>query len=214
MITTNNSPFAGLAKVILVLVFIGVLVGLAFSGTDLTNFITNTARAQGITRQNEVQAAKDIIDIQNYRTIQDATTQAQKDKILADRVTYQESLNQGLQLQARKAALELETARLVSYFLIAVGVFIAFCIGIFMIQFGFSRLIVARAQAEKISSWQDHIQRKEQIRIARQRELMIRADRIRGASKLNVPPFYTNEEAPIPWEDLQKQYTKTRRNEY
>ena len=160
MFPTNNSPFAGLVKVILALVIIGVLAGLVLSGSDLANFITNTAKAPGITQ-------KDKIDIDDY--------QRSKDE---DFYHLQQLHAQELQLQSQNAIYVMETTRIVSYVLTGAGVLVAICIAmgiaILLIQFGRSRLISAQAQTNQARLWKDPTWREQQILIARQKERMMR----------------------------------------
>lgn len=186
MFPSNNSLFGGLSKVILTLVIIGAVVGLVLSDSDLTNFITNSAEAEAIKNQNDLQVQKDAVDVKNYQAIQETTTQIKIDQLLAESATYQKSLEQGLQFQAQKAAQDLETARFVSYAGTGAGVFVAFCIGIgfviLMIQVGRSRKVVSQAQVKKLEAWQDLAWRKQQIMISRQLE---RAERERLVRLLN-----------------------------
>ena len=60
MFPTNYSPYDGLSKVFLVLIVIGALAALAFTNSDLTNFITNSAKAEGIKQELAIQNLKSI----------------------------------------------------------------------------------------------------------------------------------------------------------
>jgi hypothetical protein len=200
MFPTNNSPFTGLTKVILTLVAIGVLAGLVLSGSDLTNFITNSAKVEAIKQQNELQAQKDAIDLEAYKM-------SVNQQILAQ----QEQAKRDLQFQELKATQELETARLASYFWAGAGMFVAICVGvgfmILMIQIGRSLLIASQAQVKKIDAWQDPAWRKQQIEISRRLE---RAQRENLTHTTSVPEFYPNE-APIPWEGLHQHYAEAKK---
>lgn len=211
MFSPNNSLFGGLAKVILTLVIIGFVVGLAISGSDLANFITNSAKAQAIKNQNDLQAQKDAVDIKNYQTIQETITQTKIDQLRADSAAYQKSLEQGLQFQAQKAAQELETARWIRYIETGIGSFIAFCFGtglvILMILIGRSRLILAQAKVKQTDPWEDAAWRKEQIRIFRERERVMRKTLANVTNIPIVPPFYPSA-TPIPWNSFQHEYVE------
>ncbi len=197
MFPVNNSPFNGLAKVILVLLAVGILVGLALSGSDLANFITNTAEAETIVQQNKVQAQKDTIDIDTYRQSAEQRLKFQ-----------QKQAEQDLQFEAQKAAQESEIARLASYFWTGTGVFIVLCMGIgivvFSIQIGRSRLILAKAAVQGIDVWRDSNWRSVQIQIARRREQEMREGFLRQSSDPNIVSLFYNH-TPVPWKDLGEQ---------
>ncbi len=170
MFPTNTSPFAGLTKVILTLVGIGLVVGLVIAGSDLTNFITNSAKAQAIKNQNDLQAQKDAIDLKNYQAIQETTTQIQIEKLNDERTAYEKSLDQNLQVEAQRAAQDLELSRLFNYAVIGVVVFLTFCIGIgaitLALQIGRSRLLLVQAQSKQLDAWQNLAWRKQQIMLS------------------------------------------------
>ncbi|MBE0683963.1 MAG: hypothetical protein IH589_18845 [Anaerolineales bacterium] len=193
MFPPNNSPFEGLAKVILILVAIGILVGLVLTGSDITNFITNSAKAEAIKQQNELQAQKNAIDLEAYQLSVNQQLLAQQEQAVKE-----------LQFQEQKAAQELELARLSSYLWVGAGVFVAFCFGvgfvILMIQFGRSLLITSQAQVKKTDVWQNPVWRKQQIEISRQLERAQRED------------FGHLNEAPIPWDGLRQQYHEAKKS--
>jgi hypothetical protein len=110
MFPSNNSPFSGLVPVILVLVLIGALAALALSGSNLTNFMANRAEAQAMSQQNETNAEKAKIDLQNYQAIQASQVQAQIDKVQADSAAYQRSLEQQMLYQQVQAEQNLQIA--------------------------------------------------------------------------------------------------------
>jgi hypothetical protein len=80
---TGGSPFAGLAKVILVIAVIGLVLGVTLSGTDLFNFITNSSKANS-------QAEKDAVDLKYYDMLKETETQAAIAKINTDSAAYAE----------------------------------------------------------------------------------------------------------------------------
>jgi hypothetical protein len=211
MIPSNSSPFGGLAKVILILIIIGVLVGLVLAGSDVTNFMTNSIKAQAIKNQNDYQAQKDAIDLKNYQAVQAATTQTQIDQLQADNIAHQKMLDQNLQLQTQKAAQDLETGRWISYIEIGIGSFIAFCLGIgsliLVILIGRSRLVMAQARVNQADPWQDAAWRRERIRIFRERERVMRKTLTNVTNIPLVPPFYPST-IPIPWDGFQPEYVE------
>lgn len=189
MFTNNSSPFSGLVSVILVLVLIGAFAALALSGSDLTNFMTNRAKAQAMTQQNEIDARKAAIDLANYESMQNSQAKVQQDKILADGAAYQKSLEQQLlferqqndlklQLQAQKALQQAQTSHLAGILLAGAGAIALLVVGIgvtaLLIQFGYSRYIVARATATVTDPWQNLPWRKQQVSLSRQRERELR----------------------------------------
>jgi hypothetical protein len=209
--------FGGLAKAFLVIMVVGILAGIALSNSDLTNFITNSAKAEGIRQQNAVQQQKDAVDAENYTVLQKANTQAQLDKIAADTSAYKKSQAQKLQAQAQQAALELEMSRLFDYGKIAAGMILAICVSaiLFMltVQFTRSRLVLTQTQVQvkRIDAWQDPALRKQEIESARQRERMARTLEVRQTQTAVVPAFYP-EEAPISWEEIRQQFAEARKN--
>ena len=209
MLPTNFSLFGGLAKVVLALVTIGLLMGLVLTGSDLTNFITNSAKADAIRLQTNLDAQQKQIDLENYATIQKAETQAEEERISAETKSFERSLELDLLQKEQKAALDLEVSTFSKYLWAGVMPFIISCLGIgtiiFMVQAGRSRLILAQAQAKQIGPWQDIAWRKERIQIARQQEQLERKKIIP-----KVPETYP-EEAPIPWDIPQEQHTKSAR---
>jgi hypothetical protein len=201
-----SSPYAGLSKVFLVLIVIGALAAFAFTNSDLTNFITNNAKAEGIKQEIALQKLKDAIDVQNYRIVEDAKTKAQLEKIDADKATYEKLQEKILETRIQQAALELEMTRLFNYGKISASILFILCFSILMVQFGRRHLILAQASMKQIDSGQNATLRKSQIELARQRERIMRERQIMEASISNVPAFYPNQETSISWEDLRQQF--------
>jgi hypothetical protein len=81
---STNSLFGGLAKIILILVIVGSLVGLVLALSDPFNLVTNEAKAEAIRNQNYIQAQEGAIDIRNHEAVQKAVTQNQIDQLNAD----------------------------------------------------------------------------------------------------------------------------------
>ncbi len=86
-ITTNNSPFEGLVKVVVALVIIGALVGLALGATDALNFITNSAKARA-------QSNRDAIDLKYYAAVPASDTETRIAKNMVDTHMYEEKVRQ------------------------------------------------------------------------------------------------------------------------
>jgi hypothetical protein len=204
----NNSLFGGLARVIVILVIIGFLAGLALAGSDMVNFITNSAKSQAIKNQNDLQAKKDAVDIKNYAAVQAAHTQNEIDQANADNAAHERSLEQDLQFQAQKGAQALEMSRTLGYAGIGAGMFLAICAGIGVIiqtsLTGRSRLIIAQARARQAEPWQDLLWRNQQIKRSREFAHMQRKQFVDNAF-LNTPPFYSGKTS-IPWNSYAQQY--------
>ncbi len=209
MYQNNSSPFQGLGKVILMLVVIGALTGLALSNTDVVNVLRNGAQAKGIEQQNTLQAQKDAVDLEYYKAIQPGMIQNQQDRLEADKAAYQKSLEQQLanenamaaqerELQAQKAAQEMQTALNLHYVLVGSLIFITLCAGtgiaILMIQIGRSQVIKANAQTKEVEKDTIRKMREQQIEEARKRE---RENR----EKLLQPIPVTT---PIAWGEISK----------
>jgi hypothetical protein len=207
MFSPNNSLFGGLAAVILTLVIIGAVSGLALSNSDLANPITNAVEAEGIKNQNDFQAGKSAIDLEDYKEVQDTKTQITIDKLWFE-------LEQGLRFQAQKDAQDLEVARLASHFMMGAGVFMAFCFGIgivvYLTQAGRNRLLLAQSQVRQADPWQDLLWRKQQVKSSRKRERTMREKLTSSTSNVKVPAFYPEDEL-ILWEDFRQQYVEARR---
>ena len=110
MLSTNFSLFSGLAKVIMTLVLLGLLMGLVLTGSDLTNFITNSAKAEAIRLQTDLDAQQKQIDLENYATIQKAKAQAEQERILAETSALERSLELELLQKEQNVALDLEVS--------------------------------------------------------------------------------------------------------
>ena len=207
MFPNSISPFGGLVKVILALVLIGLIMGLVLTGSDLTNFITNSAKAEAIRVQTDLDAQQKQIDLENYATIQKAETQAKEERTLAETKAFERSLELDLLQKERKVALDLEVATFSKYLWSGMIPLLVFCfvigIVIIMVQTGRSHLVVAQAQAEQIDPWQDLAWRKERIRLARQQE------QLKRQTLVHTTHAHSLEEAPIPWNIHQEKYVKS-----
>ena len=207
MLSTNFSLFGGLAKVVIVLVLLGLLMGLVLTGSDLTNFITNSAKAEAIRVQTDLDAQQKQIDLENYATIQKAETQAKEERTMAETKAFERSLELDLLQKERKVALDLEVSTFSKYLWSGVMPFIVSYLGIgfiiFMVQAGRSRLILAQARAKQIDPWQDIAWRKERIQIARQQEHLTRQ------TLAHTAHAFSPEEAPIPWDISQEKYVES-----
>ena len=115
MFPSNISPFGGLVKVISALVLIGLIMGLVLTGSDLTNFITNSAKAEAIRLQTDLDAQQKQIDLENYATIQNAKAQAEQERILAETNALERSLELDLLRKEQKVALDLEVSAFSKY---------------------------------------------------------------------------------------------------
>jgi len=210
MLLSNSSPFSGLVRVIIVLVLIGALAALALTGSDLTNFMANRAKAQAMSQQNEIEAEKAKIDLQNYQTLQAIQVQAQIDKAQADSAAYQRSLEQqmlyekqlaeqSLQMEGQKATQAMENARIIKIALGIGAAVLAFLVGlgvcIYFILLGRSRLIAVKANA-RVDPWKDLVWRKQMVAISRERS-RARAGSITSQSPIPV-------EIPVGWQELQE----------
>lgn len=206
MFQPNSSPFAGLARVIMTLVSIGVFTGFALSGSDLINFVTNSAKAQAITRQNEILAHKAEIDVENYQALEARKTQLEIERRMAENVAYEESLGQELRLKAQEAAQKMELAERTGYLWAAVGmsstIFLVLCAGAALlglaIRAGRDHPATATVQVKPPDRWKDRRWRKRQILVARRREKAMR-DAFAQTTSVVV-------ETPTRWSDFRTPY--------
>jgi len=181
----NSTPLSGLIGIIVVVVLIGTVAGLALADTDLLNFNTSAAAARAQDQETQLQGQKATSDMElyqaenaatiekvrsdlaNYKAIQAAHTQAEKDKIGLEVTARQRELDQNLALA--------RLTRLVGLTVVALAALIVIGgLGIFLIQYGRSRVLLAQAQTTQATMWDNPIWRTEQIRQARAREILER----------------------------------------
>jgi hypothetical protein len=171
-------------------------VGLALSGTDLANFITNSAKAKGILQQIDQQAAIAGVDLKNYQDSQAEKLYMQK---------MQDQLD--LQFQLRKSIQDAEVSKNVSYITAGAGAFFVACLGIGFIvlttRFKRNAVVVQTSQVKYADLWSNPAWRATQLRIARYNEKTSRANSLRtNYVPASVSPFIID--TPIEWEDLVK----------
>ena len=173
----NNTPLAGMLGIIVVIAMIGVISGVAISGTDLLNFNTSAAEARIQEMEAELQLEKDAIDLQYYEAIQAAQTESEKEALRLELEAQKDRLEQELAHQRAQDELDLALARPTRYVVLAVGTLTALIVSVglavFLIQYGRSRLVSAQAEATHAHAapWNVPAWRAEQIRHAREREI-------------------------------------------
>lgn len=155
---TNGSPFAGLAKVILVIALITAAAAAALSGSDLFNFITNSGKAKA-------QADRDAIDLRYYGDLKAAETEAAIDKINADSALYADKVKSDI---AFNNTLRLVVVGVVA--LIVTGLATVLLVGLLLRIKSAAR---PGQQAEDI--WRDPQIRSREIQRAREVERQIRS---------------------------------------
>ena len=170
----NSAPLSGLIGIVLVVVLIGIIAGLAISGSDLLNYNTNAAAARAQDQKTQEQSQRAAVDLQYYKAIQAARTESEKEILRLELEARQHELEQNLALQRERAEQDLELARLTRYVVLAVGPLatLIVCIGLtaFLIQYGRSLLVLAQNEAARAALWHAPAWRAEQIRLARERE--------------------------------------------
>ncbi len=105
-LNNNPSPFAGLVKVVIALIVIGVLIGAALASTDVLNFITNSEKAQA-------QSAKDAVDLKYYTIMKENEVKDEVARSIMD-----------TQLYAEKARQDQEFSNAVRYAFLLIGVLV------------------------------------------------------------------------------------------
>ncbi len=149
-LTTNSSPFAGLGKVIIVLVIVGGLVGIALGPTDVLNFITNSQKAK-------TQAGKDAIDLKYYDLVKGSETEGELARDQIDVQLYPEKVRQ-----------EMDFTNAVRYALLGIAT-------LMVLGLGFKLLgKISPAKAGKKEQQKEADLRALQIKLARQQELLSR----------------------------------------
>jgi hypothetical protein len=181
----SSSPFSGPVGVIIALVVIGCLAGLALTGSDLTHFITNRAKADGTQRNNEIQAQKNVFDLEQYKKIQALETEIQIKKMEGELQSYSQQLVQQSEKTQRKDALDMEMNRLFRTALILtltasiVVLVIAVAVRIILNS---NRRVSTILVASPKDPWQSPSYRSQKIRQARRQEAL---------SRISLDPWYT-----------------------
>ena len=173
----NNTPLAGMLGIIVVIAMIGVISGVAISGTDLLNFNTSAAEARIREMEAQLETDKDAIDLQYHKAIQAARTESEEEALRLELEAQKARLEQELAHQRAQDELDLALARPTRYVVLAVGtlavLIVSVGLAVFLIQYGRSRLVSAQAEAThaQAAPWDVYAWRAEQIRRAREREI-------------------------------------------
>jgi hypothetical protein len=165
-----NSPFAGLGKILLIVILLTAVACLALSDSDVFNLITNSVKAK-------TQYEKDAIDLQYYRELKAAETNAAVNKVNTDSSLYEERMKDGIAFY--------NTTRLIVVVVIA------------LIVTGFAFLLItslfrkwnppAELDREQIDYWQDPQIRAREILKAREMERISRSSKVNG----QIPLYYS-----------------------
>ncbi len=131
-------------KIILMLLVFGMLCGLLFAATDLANPMTNGAEARRDNIETDYLAQKNGIDLEQYRILKEAETQAELKRLDDEAQHRQQLYAQELQFSRVWSGLKLELLRFSGYVL---------CLSLLAISIGVGVRIarqpnLARARAE------------------------------------------------------------------
>jgi hypothetical protein len=178
----NSTPLSGLIGIVLVVALIGTIAGLALAGTDLLNSNTSAAAARAQDQEtwahaqhaaidlklqqakSEAEIEKITSDLENYRAIQAAQAQAERDKLKLEVAAQQRELNQNLAFTRLTRFVTLAVITLATL-IVSVG------LATFLVQWGRSRYWLPSTQAEaaQAAAWHVPAWRAERIRRARER---------------------------------------------
>lgn len=172
------SPFAGLVKVVIALIVIGVIVGIALASTDVLNFITNSEKAQA-------QSAKDAVDLKYYTLTRQNEAQAEVAKSIVDAQLYPE-----------KARQDLAFSYAVRYALLGIGVLVilAFLAAPVILILRSKTAPQETEETEDMAT--DPALREMQIKLARQQEILNRLTDIAAARADGKPQEAARKRAP------------------
>ncbi|HLF29016.1 MAG TPA: hypothetical protein VJG32_22035 [Anaerolineae bacterium] len=207
---TGSSLFSGLVGVVVIVAILALVAGAALSGNDLLNPNTSDAKAQeknqatqsrsekdeidleAYRTQKAVEAEKMNLDLENYKAIQVAHTQAEQDKFRLEVEAQKQEFDQALVHQQEQAELDIAFARLARYILLGVGALAISVVSVgltaCLIRFSRSRWAPAQTPTAHADIWSDPIWRAEQIRLARAQEVaqrqtaLVREVAIQGSS--------------------------------
>lgn len=164
---TGSSLLSGLTSVIAVVALLGLAVGIGVSNTDLLNFNRSVAEAETLKYTAELQAQQNPIILQYFERIQDAETKAAIEKINIETEAFREELKSKLIAKQRANAVWLMVGPLAV-------LTIAIALGILLVQYGRSRLLLAEAKAAQIKM----------IQVARANERAWRTDELTQQAKI------------------------------
>lgn len=106
--SVNTSITNALVVLVVIMLVAGLVMGLAFAGTDLFNPKTSTARANEIDRASEYQAQKDAIDLESYRQESDIRAAALEEQLRQEAEFRRQQQEQELAHQRELQALALK----------------------------------------------------------------------------------------------------------
>jgi len=163
-----QGAFKGILGIVTVLGLMGVVMGLALSGSDSLNFSVAEAAARASDQETQVLTQRAEIDLSYYRAIQEARTQAEIERMRIEREAQQRELEYALARQRAQADQDLALAAITRYTMLAVGAIAALAmsagLAVFFIEFGRSQLLFAQAQAAQAELWRNPIWRSELLR--------------------------------------------------
>jgi hypothetical protein len=170
-----------IGKGIALLLLAGLVIGLALSDADVVNPITRSAEAERFREETDRLARQNEIDLHQYQILQQAHTQAELDRLEAERV-YQERLYaQNLKNDQRVTDLKLQLIRLFS-----LGLVLAVGIGLLSVSLGLGlRLAQRPTLAQAIADTWTTERRRSAIAQARAQELAERARVLAVQSRLD-----------------------------
>ncbi len=173
MLTTGmGGLFTGLARVVLIVALLAGMGGAALAGTDLLNFNTSSAAARAQDVETQYRAQKQAIDLEGYRELVAAQTEAEKEVIRLEVGARKRELEAAYEHQLRQAeqdlALERQTRRAELIALILAVLIVGSGLSYYLVQQGRSRLLEAQARVEATADpWRDPSYRADRIRYAR-----------------------------------------------
>lgn len=168
---TNIPLYSGVVRIIVVAAILGGITVGSLVGTDLLNFNTSKATARAMELEADVQTRRENINLENYKKIEDARTEAEVTRIAQETEAHQRELTQASVYQEKRHEQNLELDRWTRYVVWAATLIASVGLTIFLIQYGRSRVILSRAQVTNVDPWSDPEQRAMARRQARMNEI-------------------------------------------
>lgn len=197
-------PNNGMVKIVLILIAIGVLLGILLTDSVMTRINRNsnktganvalsaTAANVSVISNLHAEPPQTKIEVKNNQDVNNKAVQNSQ-------MAYLKELN------AQISTAAVSSAKIFGTITTSVG------FSIFMIMIAPSLSSFIRLKALKNDAWQDINLRKARIQLARQRERLTRSASHRKSQSKVVPPFYTDQDAPISWEDIQRQFAESKK---
>ncbi len=170
--SVNTSVTSALVGLVVVMLVAGLVMGLAFTGTDLLNPRTSEARANEMNQATEYQAQMDAIDLEHHQWELEAQAAAQEEQLHQETEFQGQRQEQELAHQRKRDALRLTLLQIREGVLLGAGVLALLSVGggltFYLVSLG------RRAQRLQRDPWQSPEWRENMRRLAQANERLLR----------------------------------------